>query len=209
MAAFMRRSIFRMLGGCAVDFLKIQRIEALCQKSGQLGLWHTEDQISDGIGVRIAAAPLDRMTRGQTPDHAGFSPHLPDAIGAVDACRVLCPVLIKFGPGGGLDCKHGFGVVGVIVAWRGDPSQVPDQILHLFSVDGGVVPCHTVASLAEVATDLPIHHAALELLPGSLQTLTVGHTRFGGVVQELIVLNPEGSVPGFVVGVTVHCGSFV
>ena len=208
MAAFMRRSIFRMLGGCAVDFLKIQRIEALCQKSGQLGLWHTEDQISDGIGVRIAAAPLDRMTRGQTPDHAGFSPHLPDAIGAVDACRVLCPVLIKFGPGGGLDCKHGFGVVGVIVAWRGDPSQVPDQILHLFSVDGGVVPCHTVASLAEVATDLPIHHAALELLPGSLQTLTVGHTRFGGVVQELIVLNPEGSVPGFVVGVTVHCGSF-
>ena len=92
----------------------------------------------------------------------------------------------------------------------GDPSQFPDHLLHLSGVNGGVIPAHTVTSGTEVASDLPIHHAALELLPGGLNAcLSVDHTCLGGVVQELIVLDPEGGVPGLVVGVTVHdLGSF-
>ena len=83
-------------------------------------------------------------------------------------------------------------------------SQFPQHLVHLVCIDGGVVPCHTVASLAKVATDLPIHHAANELIPWGLKTLAVGHTCLSGVVQKLIVSDPQGSIPGFVVGVTVH-----
>ena len=205
MAAFMSRSILRMLGCCAVDFLKIQRIGVLCQKSGQLGFWHTEHQISDGVSVGIGATPADRFTRGQTPDHAGLSPHLPDPIRSVDGGGILCPPLIKLAPGGGLDCKHGFGVVGDIVAWRGDPSQVPEHLLHLCSVDRWIIPAHTVASRFHAA----IGHAYDEPLPDALQTFAVGHACLSGVVQKLIVPDPEGSVPGFVVCPTVHDGSFV
>jgi len=56
-----------------------------------------------------------------------------------------------------------------------------------------------------VATDLPLGHAAHELGPGVLRS-SERHTRFGGIVEELIVLNPEGSVPGFVVCPTVVGG---
>jgi len=49
-----------------------------------------------------------------------------------------------------------------------------------------------------VATDLPFGHAADELGPGVLRS-SERHTRLGGVIEELIVLNPEGGVPGFVV----------
>ena len=85
-------------------------------------------------------------------------------------------------------------------------SQLPDHLVHLVGIDGRIVPCHAVTSGTQVATDLPIHHAALELLPGGLKTRAVGHTCFGGVVQELIVLDPEGSVPGLVVCPTVVGG---
>jgi len=56
-----------------------------------------------------------------------------------------------------------------------------------------------------VATDLPFGHAADELGPGVLRS-SERHTRLSGVVEELIVLNPEGSVPGFVVCPTVVGG---
>ena len=92
----------------------------------------------------------------------------------------------------------------------GDPSQFPDHLLHLLSIDGRIIPCHTVTSGTKVATDLPIHHAALELLPVCLKAhLAVDHTRLSGVVEKLIVADPEGSIPGLVVGVAVHgLGSF-
>jgi len=54
-----------------------------------------------------------------------------------------------------------------------------------------------------VASDVPVHHAAHELLPWGLRVTAEGHTRLSGIVEELVVLNPEGSVPGFVVCPTV------
>ena len=45
-------------------------------------------------------------------------------------------------------------------------SQIPQHLVHLVGIDGGVIPTHTVASLAEVASDLAVHHAADELIPG-------------------------------------------
>ena len=70
-------------------------------------------------------------------------------------------------------------------------SQFLEKRTHCAGVDGVIVPPHAVARGNQVATDLP------EL-----------NTRQSGVVQELIVLDPEGGVPGFVVGVTVvGCGA--
>jgi hypothetical protein len=62
-----------------------------------------------------------------------------------------------------------------------------------------------------VATDLPVSHASNELIPGSFQTLAEGHTRLSGVVQELIIANPEGGIPGFPVCPTLEsrCGHVV
>ena len=93
-----------------------------------------------------------------------------------------------------------WGVVGCGVC----PSQFPEHLVHLVCINGGVVPCHPITSGTQVATDLPVHHAADELLPGGLNARAVGHTCLGGVVEEFIVADPEGSVPGLVVGVTVH-----
>ena len=47
-----------------------------------------------------------------------------------------------------------------------------------------------------MTTDLPVSHAANELLPWGL-ALGELDTRLSGVVQELIVPDPEGSIPGF------------
>ena len=88
------------------------------------------------------------------------------------------------------------------------PSEVCHELVHFGSVDGGIVPGNTVASDEQVATDLPLGHTTDELAPGVLSISGELHTGAGGVVQELIVLDPEGGVPGFVVGVTVHGGSF-
>ena len=91
----------------------------------------------------------------------------------------------------------------------GRGSEVRHHVLHLSSVDGGVVPCHPIACGFQVASDLPVHHAAHELLPGGLPWGTEFHTCLCGVVQKLIVSDPQGSVPGFVVCPTVHdLGSF-
>jgi hypothetical protein len=96
------------------------------------------------------------------------------------------------------------GVVGEIIPWRGDPSQFPQHLVHLVCVNRWIIPTHTVASLAEHPTDLPVHHAANELVPWRLQTLAIGNARLSGVVEELIVADPKGSVPSFVVCPTVH-----
>ena len=83
-------------------------------------------------------------------------------------------------------------------------SQIPEHFVHLIGIDGGVIPTHTVASLDKVATDLPVSHAANELIPWGLQTLPIGHTCLSSVVEEFIVADPEGSVPGLVICPTVH-----
>ena len=81
------------------------------------------------------------------------------------------------------------------------------EIVHhgddLPSIDGGMIPGDAVTSLSKVATDLSVHHTADELFPRVLIIATVGHTRSCGVVEELIILDPEGSIPGFVVCPTV------
>jgi len=72
-------------------------------------------------------------------------------------------------------------------------------------VDFGTVPAHAVAS----GETLPVLHAADEALPvvdGGAVGFGKLYDRLCGVVQELIVLNPQGGIPGFVVGVTVVSG---
>lgn len=103
-----------------------------------------------------------------------------------------------------VDVQHDVVENGGVVGWGAMPSQFPDHFVHLIGIDGGVIPAHAVASLDEVASDLPVSHAPHELLPGGLKTLPVGHTCLCRVVQKLIVLNPEGSVPGLVICPTVH-----
>ena len=90
-------------------------------------------------------------------------------------------------------------------------SQVPEHFVHLVCINGGVIPADTITSLDEVTTDLPVSHASDELIPRGLQTFAEGHTRLSGVVEELIVADPQGGVPGFPVCPTVHgaCRLFV
>jgi len=57
-----------------------------------------------------------------------------------------------------------------------------------------------------VASDLPISHAAHELLPRGLVIRAELHTRLSGVVEEFIVADPEGGIPGLVVCPTVVGG---
>ena len=99
-------------------------------------------------------------------------------------------------------------------------SEIGHHLQDLSVVDHGAIPADPIAGLNKMATDLPVSHAANELLPGRLSLSGELNTCLCGVVQELIVLNPEGDVPGFVVGPTVvgavgcevvhggHVGSF-
>lgn len=77
------------------------------------------------------------------------------------------------------------------------------HLVHLIGVDLRIVPLHTVASLTEETSDLSVCHAANELGPGVL-TFCILDASESGVVEELIVADPEGSVPSFVVCPTVH-----
>ena len=85
----------------------------------------------------------------------------------------------------------------------GNPLEVLKEGAHRAGVDGIIVPTHPVASGDQVATDLPVSHATDELPPGRLTLSCELNTGAGGVVQKLIVLDPEGGVPGLVVGITV------
>ena len=87
-------------------------------------------------------------------------------------------------------------------------SQFLEKRTHCAGVDGVIIPPHAVARGNQVASDLPVSHATDELPPGRLILGGELNTRLSGVVQKLIVLNPEGGIPGFVVGVTVvSCGA--
>jgi hypothetical protein len=88
----------------------------------------------------------------------------------------------------------------------GSASEVCHHVVHLVCIDGARIPCHAVASLDKVATDLPFGHAANELLPRGLPGGTELNTRLSGVVKKFIVANPEGSIPGLVGCPTVVSG---
>jgi len=95
-----------------------------------------------------------------------------------------------------------------------NPLEVPHHLQHLCLIDGGVVPLDPIGSLPKHPPNLPIRHATDEFLPGGLIGAAVLNTCLSGVVQKLIVANPEGSVPGLVVcptvvGVAGHEGEVV
>ncbi|AOV60211.1 hypothetical protein S820908_063 [Synechococcus phage S-CAM9] len=87
------------------------------------------------------------------------------------------------------------------------PSEFRHHLIHLGGINGGVSPCHVITSHGAGT----VVHATLEDRPRVVASLTELNTRFGGVVQETIVVNPEGGIPGFVVCPTVvglgHGGS--
>ena len=81
-------------------------------------------------------------------------------------------------------------------------SELLKESAHLTVVDFATVPAHAVAS----GETLPVLHATDETQPvGDGGAVGFGklNDRLSGVVEELIVLDPEGGVPGFVVGPTV------
>ena len=82
------------------------------------------------------------------------------------------------------------------------PSEVCQELVHFGSVDGGVVPCHTVAS----GEALAVAHAPLEGGPGRVGGFAEFNARLSGVVEEALILNPEGGVPGLIVCPTVEGG---
>ena len=90
-----------------------------------------------------------------------------------------------------------------------DSSEIAHHLQDLAIVDAGAVPLHAIRGLPDVATDNALSHAALELLPRGLAVATELYTRLGGIVEELIVLDPESDIPGFVVGPTVEIKSGV
>jgi hypothetical protein len=85
-------------------------------------------------------------------------------------------------------------------------SEIDHHGVHLVCIDGDAIPCHAVRGAAKVATDHAVHHAAHELIPRGLAVATVLNTRLGGIVEELIVANPQGSIPGLVGCPTVESG---
>ena len=81
----------------------------------------------------------------------------------------------------------------------GVSSKLGHHLVHLVDADVRVIPGHTVASLTKHPPDLSLHHAADKLDPRSLIVATVFNASLGSVVKKLIVTNPEGGVPCFVV----------
>jgi hypothetical protein len=84
--------------------------------------------------------------------------------------------------------------------------EIAHHLVHLVCIDGARIPAHPITGLDEMATDLPVSHAANELLPRGLVITAELYTRLGGVVQELIVADPQGGVPSFVGCPTVVSG---
>ena len=157
----------------------------------QAGVAREPEQFQDLHAVDVSVTVLSQRTREPA-----------------DPCRASDGVQAE-GPDGGavvaVDGEAHCGPVDVAsVRGLGSGGKVSQELLHLLCIDGRIVPCHTVTSGAQVATDLALHHAALELLPGSFPVGTELNTGEGRVVQKLIVADPEGGVPGLVVCVAVH-----
>ena len=82
----------------------------------------------------------------------------------------------------------------------GSTDQFCHHLVHLVGVDGGVIPTDAVASGEVVA----VGHAADELLIETLALVGILDASNGGVVEELIVADPETGVPGLIIGPAVE-----
>jgi len=95
-----------------------------------------------------------------------------------------------------------------------DSSEIGHHLNHGIGIDGRIVPLDPIGSLPQHPTNLPISHATDELDPGGLIGAAVLNTCLSSVVEELIVADPKGSIPGLVicptvVGVAGHGGEVV
>ena len=77
-------------------------------------------------------------------------------------------------------------------------SKICHHFIHLIGINRHAIPCHAILSLPEVATNLPVTHAAHELIPRGLIVTAILYTCLGSVVKKFIVANPQGSVPSLV-----------
>ena len=106
-------------------------------------------------------------------------------------------------------CHCGCGVLVYCSMEGGDPSiphEFQHHLKHLILINAVIVPLNAIARGEQVTTDLPLCHATNELSPRVL-TFCILDTCPSGVVQKLVILHPQGSVPGFVVCPTVVGGS--
>jgi len=84
--------------------------------------------------------PLDRAAAGETPDDAVFvvvfDPLAGDSVGTLNGGSVLATVLVKFRPGGGLNCKHHLVCLFdlIIEAAASDPRINSDSLLPVLVV---------------------------------------------------------------------------
>ena len=84
--------------------------------------------------------PLDRAATGETPDDAVFivvfDPLAGDGVGTLNGGGVLATVLVKIGPGGGLNCEHHLVCLFdlIIEAAASDPRMSSDSLLPVLVV---------------------------------------------------------------------------
>ena len=165
---------------------------------------------TDRFGDRRGAHPCDGFTlMGATPDDSILSHLLSDPIGVVDVGRPLTTPLIELTEGCGLDCpvccQHvSFAVVDIIGTKEGGSlppvdtsaigAEVFEHLVHLIGVDLGVHPAHTVrGDLREFKFETRDQ--------GIVTTVTIDAS---GAIDCLLVLDPEGDIPGLVVCPTVE-----
>ena len=92
------------LGVVAVDRVAHRSVAVESIVAGRGSATDPKDQISDGVGVAIGAAPTDRGAFiGAHPDHAGLPPELPQAVGVVNVGCPVATVGIEGCPGSGLN----------------------------------------------------------------------------------------------------------
>ena len=84
--------------------------------------------------------PLDRAATGETPDDAVFivvfDPLAGDGIGTLNGGRILATILVKFGPGSGLNGEHHLlCLIDLIIeAEASDPRMSSDSLLPVLVV---------------------------------------------------------------------------
>ena len=78
-------------------------------------------------------------------------------------------------------------------------SEVGEEFSHLIGIDSGVIPGNPITRSTQHPTDLTLGHAANKLIPWGLGAVAELNASLSGVVEKLIVADPESSIPGFVV----------